>query len=214
LSHAPFSVISPHDREHHAQGLRPVRQGGEQQVVRTSPDIKEDQRPEVDDRQAIAVNRAFGLLGHEIIHHRQEARGQEEAHRVVAIPPLHQRTLHPAEHRIAAAAQEADGNVEVVDQVQHRHGQDEGEVEPVGHIDVRFRALHQRADEDGQIGNPDHRQPQIDIPFRLGIFLALGDAQEIAGGGQHDEQLIAPEHEAGEGREGQTRAAGALHDIV
>ena len=51
-----------HDREHHTQRRGPVRQRGIVQVVRTGPDIQEDQRPEVDDRQLVREHRAFGLL--------------------------------------------------------------------------------------------------------------------------------------------------------
>jgi hypothetical protein len=45
------------------------------------------------------------------------------------------------------------------------------------------------------------------------IFLGLGDAEDIAGGRQHDEQLVSPEHEAGEAGKGQPDPAGALDDI-
>jgi hypothetical protein len=97
--------------------------------------------------------------------------------------------------------------------MQHRDGDDEGEVEPVGHIDMRLLALEQRAQEDDQIGHPDDGQPQIDIPFRLGIFAALGNAQQIAGRRHDDEQLIAPEHEPGEIAAKQPRAGGALDHV-
>ena len=68
---------------------------------------------------------------------------------------------------------------------------------------MRLAAPRERADEDDQIGDPDHRQPQVDVPFGFGIFAALGDAEEIAGRGEHDEQLVTPEDEAGEAREGE-----------
>src|SRR3546814_2180764 len=67
------------------------------EVVRPRPDIEEDQRPEMQDRQAIAVDRPFRLLGHEIIHHRQERHGQEKGDRIVPVPPLGQRILHRSE---------------------------------------------------------------------------------------------------------------------
>ena len=199
-----------HDREDHAQRLRPIGQRGVVEVVRTRPDIEEDQRPEVDDRKPVGIDRAFGLLGHEVVHHRQEAGGQEEAHRVVAIPPLHQRALHPAKQRIAARAEEADRHVEVVDEVEHRHRQDEREVEPIRHIDVRFRPLQQRGHKHRQIGDPDPGEPQIDVPFRFSILLALRNAQKVASGRQNDEQLVSPEHEGRQARQRKPRAAGAL----
>src|SRR3546814_310170 len=102
---------------------------------------------------------------------------------------------------------------QVVDDMQHGDGDDEGDEEPVCHIDMRLLALHQCADEDDEIDHPDDGQPQIGVPFRLGIFAALGDAGEIAGGGQDDEQLIAEEQEpAGGGAAEQAGTAGALDD--
>ena len=101
VDHAAPARHPQHDRKDHAQRLRPVGQRGVVQMVRTRPDIEEDQRPEVDDRQAIAVDGAFGLLGHEIIHHRQEAGGQEEADRIMAVPPLGQRILDAREGGVA-----------------------------------------------------------------------------------------------------------------
>ncbi len=97
--------------------------------------------------------------------------------------------------------------------MQHRDRDDEGEIEPVGDVDVRLRAPHEGAEEDQQIGHPDDRQPQVGIPFRLGIFLALRDAEQIAGAGDHDEEIVAEHDEPGREIAGEARAAGALHDI-
>ncbi|CDX58097.1 hypothetical protein MPL3365_290087 [Mesorhizobium plurifarium] len=97
--------------------------------------------------------------------------------------------------------------------MQHRNGHDEGEVEPVGDVDMRFLALENSAKEKDEIRDPDDRQPDVDIPFRLGIFAAFGDAQQIAGRGHDDEKLISPEHEPGEIAAKQPRAGRALHDI-
>ena len=97
--------------------------------------------------------------------------------------------------------------------MQHRDGDDEGEIEPVRHIDMGFLALEQRAEEHQEIGDPDEGEPDIDIPLGLRIFAGLGYAQEIAGRGEHDEELIAPEHKPGEIAKGQPRAAGTLHDV-
>jgi hypothetical protein len=128
----------------------------------------------------------------------EEAGSQEEAHRVVAVPPLGQRVLHTGEGRVALGAEERHRNGQVVDHVQHRNGDDEGQVEPVRHIDVGFLALHDGADEDGEISHPDDGQPKVHIPLRFGVFAALGDAQNVAGCRHDDEQLVAPEHEPGE----------------
>ena len=78
---------------------------------------------------------------------------------------------------------------------------------------MRFLALHQCADKDRQIADPDNGQPDIHIPFRLGIFPGFGHAHHITGCGKDDEQLVAPENETGEAWEGEPRAACALNDI-
>ena len=73
--------------------------------------------------------------------------------------------------------------------------------------------LHQRAQEHQQIGDPDDGQPQIGIPFRLGIFLRLGDAEQIAGAGDHDEEVVAEHHEPGRELAGEAGPAGPLHHV-
>jgi hypothetical protein len=98
--------------------------------------------------------------------------------------------------------------------VQHRDGHDERQIEPVGDVDVRLAAAQDGAEEDHQVDHPDHRQPDVDIPFRLGVFARLGDAQHVAGRGHDDEQLVAPEQNGRERRAAeQRRPAGALHDV-
>ena len=97
--------------------------------------------------------------------------------------------------------------------MQHGDGHDERQIEPVGDVDMRFLAPQDRAEEDHEIGDPDDGQPQIDIPFGLGIFAALGDAQQIAARRHDEEQLVAPEHEPGEIAAEQPRATSPLHDV-
>ncbi len=70
-------------------------------MVRPSPDVKENQRPEVDDGKPIGVNRAIGCLRQEVVHQAQVWRRQEEGYRIVAVPPLHQRVLHSGINRVA-----------------------------------------------------------------------------------------------------------------
>src|SRR3546814_15667327 len=74
-------------------------------------------------------------------------------------------------------------------------------------------AFDDRADEDDEINDPDDRQPQVDIPFGLGIFARFGDAHDVAGRGEHQKELIAPEDEARGAWKGEPRAAGTLNDI-
>ena len=70
------------------------------QMVWTGPHVSGDQSPEMHDGQAVGVNRTTSLLGHEVIHHAEETCGQEKAHRIVAVPPLHQR-IHRTAERVA-----------------------------------------------------------------------------------------------------------------
>jgi len=97
--------------------------------------------------------------------------------------------------------------------MQHRDGNDEGKEEPIRYIDMRFFPPRDGTAKSDQVENPHYRQPQIHIPFRFGIFLALGDPQHIAKGCHDNHELIAPEQEpphiiAAK----QPGAAGALHD--
>ncbi len=168
------------------------------QVVRSGPDIQEDQRPEVYDRQAIGIDRAARLFGHEIIHHPQKACCQEKPDRIVTIPPLGQGILNPGKGGIAFRSHERDWYRQVVHNMQHRHGDNERQIEPVGDIDMGFTPGHDCPQENHQIRDPDNCQQQIDIPFRFGIFARLGNPDDIAGRRQDDKKLITPEHEPGE----------------
>ena len=78
---------------------------------------------------------------------------------------------------------------------------------------MRLAPVDDGAEVDRQIGEPHDGQPDIDVPFWLGIFLGLGGAEQIARRGQHDEQVIAPEHEPAEIAAPEPHRAGALHDV-
>jgi hypothetical protein len=131
----------------------------------------------------------------------------------VAVPPLDQRVLDAGEEAEALAAEHRDRDRQVVAEVEHRDRHDEGKVEPVRHIDVRLLAPHQRAQEDEQVDDPDDRQPDVRVPFRLGVFASLGHAHQIASRGDDDEEVVAPEDEPGRDVAGKPGAAGALHDV-
>ena len=214
VDHAAPARHPQHHREHHAEALGPVRQGGVVQMVRAGPDVEEDQRPEMDDRQPVGIDRPLRPLRDEVVHDPEEAGGQEETDGIMAVPPLGERILNAGPQDVALRADPRHRHRQVVDDVQHRHGDDEGEEEPVGDVDMRFFPAQDRAAVDQQVDHPDDGEPDIDIPFRLGIFLALGDAHDIAGAGQHDEYLVAPEQEGGERRTApKRRPAGPLDDI-
>ncbi|MNE05891.1 hypothetical protein D3C80_984650 [compost metagenome] len=181
------------------------------QVVRAGPDVQGDQRPEVDDGQAVGVHRTLGLLGHEVVHHAEEAGGQEEAHGVVAVPPLHHGVGGAAVDRVGL--EQGNRHFQVVDEVQHRRDQDECPEEPVADVDVLGLALHHSAEEHDRVGNPDDGDQDVDRPLQLGVLLGGGEALRQGDRGQHDHQLPAPENEGGESVTEQARLAGALYHV-
>jgi hypothetical protein len=182
------------------------------QVVRARPHVGEDQRPEVHDRQPVRIHRATDLLGHVVIHHAQEARGQEKPHRVMAVPPLDHRVLHARISRVRL--HEACRNGGAVHDVQQRHRQDECAIEPVGHVDVPHLASGQRAEEHDGVGHPHQRDQDVDRPFELCIFLARGVAQRQGHCSRQNHQLPSPEREGRQRPGKQPRLTGALHRVI
>ena len=213
VDHAAPGRHPQNDREGHAERLRPVRQRRVMQMMRSGPDVEEDQRPEMDDRQAIGIDRPVAALGNEVVHDREEAGGQEEADRVVAVPPLHHGVLHARPDDVGFRREHRNRHGGIVAEMQHRDGEDESEIEPVGDVDVRLGAPHDGAKKDQEIDHPHDRQEQVGVPFRLGIFLGLRNAEQIAGAGNDDEEIVAEHDKPRRDLAGQPRAAGALHDI-
>ncbi len=211
VDHAAPARCQQHQRHHHAQGLCPVRQRGVVQVVWAGPDVQGDQRPEVHNGQAIGIHRTLGLLGHEVIHHAEEAGGEEKAYRVMPVPPLHHGIRRTAVEGVGLG--QADRDFQVVDDMQDRHGDDERTEEPVADVDVLSVALHHRAEEHDGVGHPDDGDEDVDRPFQLGVFLGTGVAQRQADRGQQDDQLPAPEAERGDLRREQPGLAGALYRV-
>ena len=78
---------------------------------------------------------------------------------------------------------------------------------------MRLLAPRERPDVEHEIRHPDDDQPQVGIPFGLGVFFRLGDAHEIAGDGQQAEQVVAEEHEPRADLASQPRPRGSLEDM-
>jgi len=211
VDHAAPAWRQQHQGHHHAQRLCPVRQRGVVQVVRTGPDVQGDQRPEVHDGQAIGIHRTFGLLGYEVVHHPQEAGGQEETYSVMPIPPLHHGIRRTAVQRVGLG--QADRDFQVVDDMQDGHGNDERTEEPVTDIDMLGVALGHCAEKHNGVGDPDNGDQDIDRPFQLGVFLGTGVTQRQGDRCQDNDQLPAPEAELGDFRREQLGLAGALHRV-
>ncbi len=182
------------------------------QVVRAGPHVGEDQGPEVNHRQTIGVNRAASLLRNEVVHHAQEAGGQEEADGIVAIPPLNHGVLHTRVSRVGLG--QGNRHSSAIDQVQQGNGDNEGTEEPVGHVDVGNRALGDGAEEDQRIRNPDQGDQDVDRPFQFGIFLTLGNTQRQGDSGEQNDDLPTPEGEGNQRTAPEAGVTGALNAPV
>ncbi len=211
VDHAAPAGRQQHDGEHHAHGLRPVGQAGVVQMVGAGPHVHGDQRPEMHDRQPVGVDRALRLHRHVVIHHAEEAGGQEKAHRVMAVPPLHHGVDGAAVGGIGFGQRHRDGGA--VDDMQQRDGDDEGAVEPVGHVNMTGAPPGDGGEEHHRVGHPHHRQEDVDGPFQLGVFLGAGEAQRQSDRRQHDHRLVAPEHKGGQAGKGEPGFTGALHHV-
>ena len=199
--HQPVDHAAPrghpeHDREQHAQGRSPLGQRGVVQMVRTGPDIDEDQRPKMQDAQPVRKHRTPRGLGQVVVHDPQERRRQQEPDGVVAVPPLHERILDPGVQRVAL--EPTGRHRQAVEDVQHGDGDDGRNVEPQRHVHVPFPPPHQGAEEIDREPYPDHGDGDVDRPLQLGVLLAAGET-----GGQrqrrgHNDQLPTPEIEPGQ----------------
>ncbi len=163
------------------------------------------------DRQSVGIDRLADLLGHVVVHDAQEASGEKEADCVVAVPPL--------DHGIDRAGvdviclEQIDRQRQIVDDMQQGDRDDERPEEPVGDVDVGDPADADGAEEQHRVGHPDHGDQQIDRPFQLGVFLALGQSGRQRHGSQYDHCLPTPEHEARQAIGDQSNVAGALDHI-
>ena len=212
VDHAAPGGCQQDQGHHHTQGLSPVRQSGVVQVVRTSPDVDGDQRPEVHDGQAIGIDRTLSLLGYEVVHHAKEAGGQEETNCVVAVPPLHHSIGSTGVHRVGLG--QGNRHRHAVDDVQYRNGDDKATEEPVAHVDVLHLTLHDGAEEHQRVAHPHNRDQDVDWPFQLSVFLAAGQAHGQSDRRENDNRLPTPEGESSEAIGYQAGLRRALDHIV
>ncbi len=212
VDHAAPRRRDQHHGEYGAERLRPVRQRRVEQVVRAGPDVEEDQRPEVHDRQPVGEHRPVRRLRDEVVHHAEERRGQEERHRVVPVPPLDQRVLHAGVHRVAL--EQADRQLERVDDVQQRDGDERRQVEPDRDVEVPLPPLGDGADQVDAERDPHRGDGQIDRPLELGVLLARREPEREGQGGGDDDQLPAPEMERAQPVAEHARLAQPLQRVV
>ncbi len=159
-------------------------------MMGTCPDIDKDERPEMDDRKAIAVDRAIRGFGKIVIHQSEKRRGKKEGDSVMAVPPLNQRILNASINRIAF--QKADRNFNRIHDVKNRDGDNRGDVEPNGNIEMTFTTTKNSSEKIDGKDDPDDGNRNIDRPFKLGIFFSHRISERKSKRGRNDDQLPSP----------------------
>ena len=182
------------------------------QVVRTCPHIGKNQSPEVDDGQAVRVDRTACLFRHEVVHHAQKACSQEETYGIVTIPPLNHGIDCARINRIGF--HEARRNAQVIDDVQQGNGQNETAVEPVGNVDVFDFTFGNRTEEYDGVSNPNQSDQDVDRPFQFSIFFSLGITQRQADDCANDNRLPTPEGKCRQPSAKQACITGTLNNVV
>jgi len=114
----------------------------------------------------------------------------------VPIPPLDQRVLHPAEYGVAV--EPAGWQLQVVDDIKHRHREDGCDVEPDRHVEGRLVPAGQRPEEVDRKHHPHQRHKDVQRPDQLRIFLSLSIAKRERQCRSENGQLPAPEVNATE----------------
>ena len=180
--------------------------------MRAGPHIGEDQRPEMDDGQAVAVDRASSLFGDEVIHHSQKTGGQKKAYGVVSVPPLHHGVLHTGIGRVRLHPTRRDGRA--VDQMQQGDCEDESPEKPVGHVNMAHLARTQGTEKHHCKADPYEGDQDVNRPLELRVFLALGIAQRERNGCGQNDRLPAPESECSQFVAEEPHLAGTLGDVV
>ena len=160
-------------------------------MVRAGPDVDENQRPEVQNRQFIRIHRAVCHFGQEVIHQPQKRRGQEKCHRIVTIPPLHERILHPGVDVVTF--EQTHRHLVRIDDVQNGDRNERGDVKPDGDIQVALPAFDDRAEHVDPENHPDQRNGNVDRPFEFGVFVGSSQTQRQRNGRRYDDGLPAPE---------------------
>jgi len=97
--------------------------------------------------------------------------------------------------------------------MQHSNGQNEGTVKPVSDVNVTHKTFADRAEKQYRVCHPDQCDEDIDRPFKLGVFLALGPAQRQCQHGAKDDRLPTPENKGCQLVGDQANMAGSLYNV-
>ena len=88
---------------------------------------------------------------------------------------------------------EGRGQRQVVNHVEHGHGDDGGHIEPERNIEARFIALGHSPEEIDSEHDPDEDHGEVDGPNEFGVFLAAGKAGGQRQRGGNNDELPTPE---------------------
>ena len=113
----------------------------------------------------------------------------------MTVPPLNEGVLNATENRIRM--KEPCRNGQVIDDIQHRHGNDGRDVEPDRHVERLFLSPCQRPKEVNREDHPNNGDCDIDRPNQLSVFLAATESQRQRDRRRDDNRLPTPEVELG-----------------
>ncbi len=166
------------------EGLYPVGERGVDEVVRPCPEISEDQRPEGDDREPVAVNRDSRGLRQKVVKHGENRSREDEADGIMAVPPLDVGAVHPRKEMVGF--EQTCRNREVVDDVEYRHREHRSDDEPEGDVHLLFLPLDHGAEDIHGKHHPQDHDRDVERPLELGVLQGLVHPHEEAQRCQRD----------------------------
>jgi hypothetical protein len=131
---------------------------------------------------------------------------------VVPVPPLDQGVLNPGVPRIAF--EDAHGQFERIDHVQHRHRHKRRDVKPDGHVEVPFPSLENGHEHVEPKHHPHQRDCDVNGPLQFGVFFGRGEAQGERKCRRNDDELPPPKIDATQRVGPHARLQQPLHGIV
>ena len=128
------------------------------------------------------------------------------------IPPLHQRILHTAKEWVAV--QQTRRDREVINDVEHRHGDDRRDVEPDAHVEGRLAPASEGPEKVHRKHDPDERDRDVDRPDEFAVFFAARETERKRDRRRDDDQLPAPQVHPAEQIARHARLQQALRAVI
>ena len=197
--------------ERQRNGLDPLRDRGQHQVVRTRPQVAEDEGPEGDDGEPVAVDRQPRGFRQEVVEHREDREGEDRRDGVVSVPPLDVGVVHADVCRVRLG--QAHRDLQVVEDVDHRHRDHAGDEEPEGDVHLFLPPPDEGPHHVGGEHHPQDHHHDVEGPLELRVLLGGVHPGEQGEGGQDDGDVEQPELGLREARE-RERRPGQLFEHV